>query len=250
MLVILFLCLWIAVPAAAQLGDCAVPKGPLLPDLIVNAEKLKIWRISEERISSSSCTLREGCVPEAGRRRLLRFTSETPNIGQADLHIGDPYQCRGSLFEYSTCHGHLHLTKYADYRLWTPAGFETWTTSRRWNEPTDSPYNAALLANLQSSGALVVGRKQGFCLIDINRYWPTAGSPKYLSCASNQGITVGWADEYDYRLDCQFIDITSVAAGRYILEDEVNPERLFPESNYTNNSAWIEIEVPKPRGKQ
>jgi hypothetical protein len=59
---------------------------------------------------------------------------------------------------------------------------------------------------------------------------------------------VGWADEYYYRLDCQFIDVTGVAPGTYVLEDEVNPERLFKESNYRNNAASIQIEI-KGKGR-
>jgi len=240
-------CLWViaAGPVFGQLGPCAVQKGPLLPDMIVDTQELKkTWQISAEDISSSSCALSEGCVPAAGKRRLLRFTSSTPNIGQADLHVGDPYRCLGRLFRFSECHGHLHFAEYADYRLWTPAGYQTWTQFRNWNQATSGHDNAKLLASLESSGALVVGRKQGFCLIDISRYLKDAPQPKYLSCASSQGITVGWSDEYHFQLDCQYIDITGVPAGRYILEDEVNPERLFPESDYTNNAAAVEIRIP------
>jgi hypothetical protein len=234
--------------AAAQMGPCAVQTGSLLPDLIVDAEKLKTWRVAEERISASSCALIEGCLTTAGKRKLLRFTSSTPNIGEADLIIGDPFKCIGTLFQYSPCHGHLHLNEYADYRLWTPAGYAAWSASRDWSKPTSVEPNRTLLANAQASGALVVGRKQGFCLIDLTRYWPTAPGPTYTSCASNQGISVGWADEYYYRLDCQFIDVTGVAPGTYVLEDEVNPERLFKESNYRNNAASIQLEI-KGKGR-
>src|SRR5260221_13466253 len=81
-------------PAAAQLGPCAVPAGPLSPDLIMDQNLLKTQIfVSEEQFNSNSCTVVEGAVTKAGKQVLLRFTSATPNIGATDLYIGDPNQC-------------------------------------------------------------------------------------------------------------------------------------------------------------
>ncbi len=250
----LALCLLIPFHAAhAQLAECAAPVGPKLPDLIVDREKLaNQWHIEETAFAANSCTVVEGCVTGSGERRLLRFTSSTPNIGDADLVIGNPQNCLGSLFRFSECHQHLHFQEYADYRLWTPAGYQTWVAERDPNQPTTGPKNAKLLDRLRRSGALVVGRKQGFCVIDVAPY-PEFGKnpppPKYVSCASNQGLSVGYTDEYHFTLGCQFVDITDVAPGEYVLEDEVNPERLFPEKDYTNNSAAITITIAPRTGR-
>jgi hypothetical protein len=84
----------------------------------------------------------------------------------------------------------------------------------------------------------VAGHKQGFCVIDIVPYVPAAPR-NYGSCTSNQGISVGWADEYVWSLDGQWIDVTGLAPGGYVLEAEVNAERLFEELNYSNNAAAI-----------
>ena len=70
------------------------------------------------------------------------------------------------------------------------------------------------------------------------------GPPKYTDCNANQGISVGWADVYGFGLDGQWIDITGLAAGDYVLEAEVNPEQLFEEVDYTNNSAAISVTIP------
>src|SRR5437867_4316317 len=81
-------------PAAAQLGPCAVPVGPLLPDLIMDQQLLQSQIfVSEEQFNSNDCSVVEGCVTKAGKHTLLRFNSSTANIGQADLVIGDPAQC-------------------------------------------------------------------------------------------------------------------------------------------------------------
>lgn len=233
--------------ALAQLGPCAVQIGPKLPDLIVNRDKLAAqFHIEETEFPPNSCTVVEGCISGTGKRRLLRFTSNTPNIGEADLFVGDPKNCLGSLFRFSECHQHLHFNEYSDYRLWTPAGFQAWTEQRDPNRPVSDPKNAKLLERLRKSGGLVVGRKQGFCVIDVVPFPEGVKNPpppKYLSCSSNQGISVGYADEYHFTLACQFIDITDVPAGDYVLEVEVNPEWLFPESDFTNNSAAILISI-------
>ena len=116
-------CLLTAGSVVAQLGPCAIPTGPLRPDLIVDGALLKAQMlITEETFGTDSCTVREGCVTAAGTHLLLRFTSSTPNIGQADLVVGNPSNCLSSLFQFSECHQHLHFKEYADNRLWTLAG--------------------------------------------------------------------------------------------------------------------------------
>ncbi len=243
-----------AAPALAQVGPCAVPIGPKLPDLIVDPLLLRAQLVlTEESFGPNSCTVHEGCVSAAGTHLLLRFTSSTPNIGQADLFVGDPKQCLGDLFRFSECHQHLHFQEYADYRLWTLAGYENWAAQRDLSQPANTGRNAQLLAQARESGELLVGRKQGFCVIDIAPFnepgGPQPGPPRYQSCGSNQGIKVAWADQYVQLLACQFIQMTGVPEGDYVLEDHVNPEQLFPESDYTNNSSAVKFHFKPKQGR-
>lgn len=66
-------------------------------------------------------------------------------------------------------------------------------------------------------------------------------SKTYLDCGygttihGNQGISVGWADTYGIKLPGQWIDVTNVPDGDYILEVETNPEHSFQEKSYSNN---------------
>jgi len=210
---------------------CTDPRG--CPDL--ETDPLTFAPFQETRtFSPNSCAVREGVV-EPGARKLLRFTFTTPNRGPGDLVVGVP-ETHPEWFEEGTCHGHLHFREYADYRLWTPADFQAWNAARA-AAPDKTP--AQVLA--ETGLAPVEGHKQGFCLIDIRRYGGLP-APRYLLCQT-QGISVGWADEYHWSLDGQWIDVTNVPLGTYVLEAEVNAERLFQETNYANNRAGLVVNV-------
>ena len=234
-------------PALAQIGPCAIPTGPHRPDLIVDQEAMRSQIfLDEQTFGKNSCTIIEGCLASTGKHLLLRFTSSTPNIGKADMVIGDPTKCPNlfDLLHFSECHQHYHFQQYADYRLWTVDGYQNWVAQRNLTIPTNTGINARVLDQAQTSGQLIKGRKQGFCLVDDVPY-PfdnvDPGPPVYQSCTNNQGLKVGWADTYGYQLPCQFIDLNDVPEGTYILEDHVNPEQFFPESDYTNNSSAVQF---------
>ena len=235
-------------PAAAQLGSCAVPIGPTAPDLIVDEQLLasQVF-VSEEHFNANSCAVVEGLLTKPGKQLLLRFNSSTPNIGQTDMYIGDPAQCP-VLFQFSECHQHLHFKDYTAYRLWTVGGYATWVALRDPGAPTNSLINAQLLAAATASGELISGHKQGFCMVDSMPYVAGSGPAKYLSCSSNQGISVGWEDVYAPQLPDQFIQITGLAGGDYVLENQVNPNQPLPESNYENNFAAIRIRYTPRHG--
>lgn len=251
---VLFLCFFLsATEAMGQLGPCATQIGPLLPDLIVDRDLLKAQvYVTEETFSTTGCSVIEGCITSPGTHLLLRFMSSTPNIGKADLFIGDPRNCLGGLFRFSECHQHLHFQEYADYRLWTTAGYAKWVAGRDLTQPTNSGKNARLLEQARKNGELIVGRKQGFCMIDVAPYKfgdIEPGPAVYRSCSQNQGIKVGWADQYVPQLPCQYIQMTDVPEGDYVLEDHVNPEHLFPESDFTNNSSAVRFHFKPKQGR-
>lgn len=94
----------------------------------------------------------------------------------------------------------------------------------------------------------IVGLKQAFCWLDSAR---VSGSlPGKFNC-SNQGITAGWSDIYSRGLDCQWVDITGLAAGNYQLRVSVNDSNtLITESDYTNNVATIRVRITPAAGPQ
>jgi hypothetical protein len=179
------------------------------PDLLVWGPSANPY-VDYMTFASDSCEVREGCVV-AGRRRVLRFETESRNVGTADLVFGDP--AHNPMFVWDPCHGHYHFGQFTTYRLLN-----------------------------QSGGVVLEGRKIGFCLEDTVKWDPNAGARRY-GC-SYQGIQRGWADRYTYNVPCQFLDITGVPAGSYILDMTVDPLNLIPELNEGNNNTQVSVQIP------
>jgi hypothetical protein len=199
-------------PVCTNAIDGACP----LPDLSIIPERLESsYRIETLPFAADDCAIAEGCVNGPGWRRLLRFSTTTPNTGTAALHFGQPGQ-NSDFFQYSECHQHYHFSAYANYRLLSGDG-----------------------------DVAAIGHKQAFCLEDYERW--TDDAPRVASYDCNfQGISVGWADTYDAALDCQWIDVTDVPAGEYTLEVAINPEQLIPELSYDNNLAQVSVVISDP----
>ena len=90
---------------------------------------------------------------------------------------------------------------------------------------------------------MLTARKQGFCMRDESPFLSSAPEVPHFDC-SFQGITAGWQDIYDKSLDCQWLDITGVPPGVYILRIKANPDHIFPERNFSNNTTDVLIRIP------
>lgn len=231
------------VPNFAANGN--VPDLDGLADLTVDAKRLgKSWLIRQEE--ASQCAVVEGGV-SSGTHRVLRFTATTPNIGTADVLVGDPLEhvaADDGLFEFATCHDHFHFRNYATYEL---ISVET--------------------------GAVVQAAKRGFCMIDVTHAagGPPGGKRLYDRCGNRttpgfQGVSVGWADSYSRVLDGQYFVLdepgATVGAGDYIVRITVNPPfvcgegdagrplnadgfcHMFAESDFTNNVGEAGVTIP------
>jgi hypothetical protein len=204
---------WTAPLVFDRLGPALGDGG--LPDLKVDGDAARASaHLAQESFGEGSCEVVENCVRAPGPRTILRFDGTIQNLGDADLVIGSP--ATNTLFAKSTCHNVELLKDIMVYELLDPHTGEI----------------------VKAGGQEVVGRKQGFCMMDITQLNATAAQGHY-DC-SNQGITRGWADVYDSALDCQFLDVTGVPLGDYTLRLTVNPDQQFKESDSDNNT----VEVP------
>ena len=182
-----------------------------LPDLIIVGPNTNP-RLVTQTFAPDACEVNECATP--GTRRLLRFDTYTRNQGTADLILGDP--AGNPLFRIDPCHGHYHFEAFADYRLFDLNG------------------------NLAA-----IGNKVGFCLEDLERFDPSAPATAAYDCTF-QGIQRGWADIYDASLPCQYIDVTGVPEGDYVLELEIDPDNHLEESNETNNITRVPVSITAP----
>jgi len=206
---------------AALLVTCAstaLAGGVGLPDLVPSLDFSPPVVVRHANVPPSDFA--EGCAGGVLDRTLLRFTLGTENAGTADLVLGDPGcpdctlepgpTCTNPLYECSPVegHGHGHFSQYALYEVL----------------PTPD------------SAAVAVGRKQGFCLED------TVCDVRTYNC-DYQGLAVGCRDVYFWFLGCQYVDVTDLPGGRYVLRATVNYAQILPESDYDNNVAETAVDV-------
>ena len=225
-----------------------------MPDLIVDAKTLQNhWIVRDEDFVAGACDAVEGGIAP-GTHRVLRFTVSTPNVGDADIFIGDPnvhFQNDDGLFEFATCHQHFHFRHYATYELIGPDG-HVWRAAKR-----------------------------GFCMIDVAPAPVADGAVKtwaYRNCGrvgipGNQGISHGWADAYVWQLQGQMFVLDGgdgqlpVPPGTYTIRITVNPAfkstgpndpcrfrdgdlcHQLPESDFTNNVGEAVVVIPDHPGK-
>ena len=223
---LLAVCVLMAWPAAA-IAQKGVSPYPVyanggLPDLVVDAGRLTgSIDVVNLTFSSTSCEMQEGSIGAPGTRKLLRFDVAVVNGGNGHLVVGnpaDPSNPYAEFFQYSPCHRHYHLEGFTDYEL----------------------------LRLDASVA-AAGHKQAFCLMDILRYG--TGPSQGYNC-SNQGISSGWADLYSKNLSGQWVDITGVPDGNYVLYVKVNAAGMFAEGqNVYSDVVQVPIHLPRTSSK-
>jgi len=227
-----------------------------LPDLIVDSKATQNnWVTRVEDFPAEFCSVVEGDV-DPGTHKVIRFTVTTPNVGNADVFVGNPQDhidANDGLFELATCHGHYHFQHYAEYKLIDPATGTVWKSAKR-----------------------------GFCMLDTDPYNVGTGDGtwNYRSCGSTQragfqGISDGWADTYVFTLGGQYFVLDGgdgqpvVPPGTYTIQVQVNPAyapdgqgncprvkdvltgqcHQFAESNYANNFGEATVVITDHPGR-
>ncbi|CAK6959398.1 protein-lysine 6-oxidase [Scomber scombrus] len=189
-----------------------------LPDLVPDpyyiqasayAQRVPMYNLrcaAEENCLSSSAY--RGDIRDYDTRMLLRFPQRVKNQGTADFLPSRPRYS----WEWHSCHQHFHsMDEFSHYDL--------------------------LDASTQHSVA--EGHKASFCLEDTSCDY--GYYRRYACTAHTQGLSPGCYDTYNADIDCQWIDITDVKPGNYVLKISVNPSYHVPESDYSNNIVRCDV---------
>lgn len=168
----------------------------------------------------------EGCAGATEGRTLLSFDHTAWNDGPSDLSLGDPLcpdcetegipVCGNPLFECSASggHNHAHLRNFSAYTV-TQAGQST---------------------------VVERGHKEGFCLVNSTCNPDVTPPADNLMC---NFLAAGCADVYLSGLGCQYVDITDLEPGSYVLRVELNPLRSIEETSYDNNIVTAPFRICK-----
>ncbi len=196
------------------------------PDLTLDQQRfVSQMEIIDRVFAAGDCAIAEGVVGGEGTRRLLRFDTVLMNRGDGDLVVGDrsdPNNPYAPYFVFHQCHGHYHIRYFSIYELLAPDG-----------------------------RVVAAGTKQGFCFEDNFKY-DDGGKSHGYDC-ENQGITSGWGDWYYKQLVGQWIDITDVPEGEYIVRVSINTGEFSPifdegQNRYPNQFS-VRVTIPRPRNK-
>jgi len=189
------------------------------PDLIQDVSLLQRSAfVDDTPLSKLFCAHEEQCLSASaanmtwpmGSRKLLRFSSRIWNRGRADFL---PAWTKDEWI-WHKCHNHYHsMGVFTHYDL--------------------IDMNHTRVAQ---------GHKASFCLEDSECDY---GVEYHYDCnqpnGGIQGITVGCADTYPQDIDCQWIDVTDVKEGNYLMRVHVNPDALVPESDFNNNEVYCKV---------
>ncbi|XP_029308838.1 protein-lysine 6-oxidase-like [Cottoperca gobio] len=189
-----------------------------LPDLVPDPYAIQAGAyIQRMQMFALRCAAEENCLARSAYgpsvrdidfRVLLRFPQKVKNQGTTDfLPVKPRYQ-----WDWHSCHQHYHsMDAFSHYDL----------------------------LDVVTGRKVAEGHKASFCLEDTGC---EAGFRRRYACTSHtQGLSPGCHDVYAANIDCQWIDITDVPPGNYILKVTVNPNFHVQESDFTNNIVRCDI---------
>jgi hypothetical protein len=250
--------------AQVERPTAALPLRDLLPDLVSLPPRQPQIRTSAYLFDLPVPSVPSGCYPEEtaeqGAMRCLRFDQILANVGDGAFEIryrldqlattrnieqrvyrsdGSSWDRLSDTYEPHPTHAHFHYKNFAQSHLW----------------------RADALGRKLGTAPVRSGRKNGFCMVDVELYWwgkrgdaartyippgclaVNDADPATGYLAAVNGISVGWADVYNWHLADQFIEISGVPDGDYLIESVADPVGTIVERDETNNASFAHIRL-------
>lgn len=222
----------------AGIAPASAPAATLLkPDM-------RMVRLSVVRLDTST-------IPN---HRLLRYTAALVDTGAGAFEVrgSRPNTSTSQLSVkqriYDDAGGFTDVSVSGTFIYWAGDGHNHWHVNE---------LEEGTLQRLSDGHQVGTLDKHGFHLVDDYKFSPAvSGAPssaKYTKCGGNScnhstlnmfmGVSVGWVDRYNYTTVGQYIDITGLPNGKYVLRDVVDPEHWFTEANAHNNWASATIRI-------
>lgn len=186
-------------------------------DLYIDLTQMDLSKVvNNYYVDASSCAYQEKCFESTGMRKIFRFPTNVGNQGRASFNPAFPPESRPDLFVWGACHGHWHFDGFAEFYLLSKD-----------------------MKTLVSRGG-----KRSYCAEDSFQAieFPSAPCLAKYDC-SRQGVSRGWIDIYSQELDCQFVDITGIPPGDYVLKQCTNVQRTYEELSRGNNCAYYPVKL-------
>ncbi|HVF74315.1 MAG TPA: lysyl oxidase family protein [Acidimicrobiales bacterium] len=236
------------------LGSPSAPAKPKVRDLLPDLVPISTRTVA----TGGPVTCQPVEMVEQGARRCLRFDQTIANFGDGPFEIrygietllstqelrqriyrsdGTTRDRLADHYEFHAAHAHFHYKSFGLTRLWASDQAGT----RFGVEPVRD------------------GRKNGFCVVDVENRWagqpgsvdephyqdPQCQVPSDLSTGVEmvQGISKGWADIYAAHVEGQYVEITGVPDGFYLLETIADPENTVLEGDERNNSVFTHVQL-------
>jgi len=190
-----------------------------------------------------------------GTRSHLGFASVVHNYGDGPLHVEGARPNARQNFMVATqiidmTEGpHTRVERVGRMR------FVDAVTHRHWHYQRFSTYSLR-----RPDGRVAVpDRKSGFCLgdrLESPNLGPLPNRAEFgeygdSNCGYDrpdllrvrEGISVGYGDDYAPQVEGQYLDLTRVPAGRYVLVHHANADRAIREKSLANNASSVLIDL-------
>jgi hypothetical protein len=187
-------------------------------------------------------------VAQVAGRWHLGFTSAVDNVGAGELLVRGSRSRRAvsamTAYQYA---GTTRLGRVGTIR------FEANLTHHHWHL---LPFEAYELRRAGDGALVTTARKAGFCLTDTRRLNGTRKAKHTAFCGKNrpdllligEGISPGWGDLYGPEREGQFVDVTGLPAGGYLVVNRVNAGRAIRETRYDDDVAATAFDLEWPDG--